>query len=228
MKPVFWKTAFRTLLKSLPFSVLPTPSTTENVMTWDLATISCGGSISPFVSSSRSSESSRSKRLRRTPLLGHAGTLTGADMRNLPEPEPVESPELDPDRGIGTGGIVLAADVAENEGSRPDWRRRRVGRSSDKTEDRPNLAGWNLSRRLDRGLESVDGDGDGEFGPAESGDQTTSDSSNSSGFESELGCLSCLKNRFVGEDEWKFMALWNSYFLSYFPLSEIFERNGVW
>ena len=118
--------------------------------------------------------------------------------------EPVDSPELDPDRGIGTGGIVLAADAAETDGSRPDWRRRRDGRSSAKAADRPNLADWNLSRRLDRGLDSAVGDGD--LGSAESGDQTTSDSSNSTGFDSELGCLSCPKNRFVGEVKRTFMV----------------------
>lgn len=118
-------------------------------------------------------------------------------MWNLAEIEPADSPELDPDRGIGTGGIVLAADVAETEGSRPERRRRRVGRSSAKAADRPNLAGCNLSRRLDEGLDSADGDS--EFGSGESSDQTTSDSSNSTGFDSELGCLSCPKNRFVDE-----------------------------
>lgn len=120
-------------------------------------------------------------------------------MWNLAEPEPAESLELDPERGIGTGGIALAADAAESDGSRPDLRRRRVGPSSHKAADRPNLPGWNLCRRMEEGLEAADGDG--ELRSAESGDQTTSDSSNSSGFESEPGCLRRPKNRFVVEDE---------------------------
>ncbi|PON84013.1 hypothetical protein TorRG33x02_201330 [Trema orientale] len=58
-KPVLVKIAFLTLLRSLPLSVLPFPSHTEEEQIWLLASFlaihSCGGTISSSSSSSSTS-----------------------------------------------------------------------------------------------------------------------------------------------------------------------------
>ena len=83
-KPVLRQIAFLTWRRSLPLSVLPTPSNTENVLFGvtpePLATISCGGSISSSSSSSSSKRASSSPFLRLGTLFDiRIGIFTGAD-----------------------------------------------------------------------------------------------------------------------------------------------------
>uniref|UniRef100_A0A2P2KHR0 Uncharacterized protein n=1 Tax=Rhizophora mucronata TaxID=61149 RepID=A0A2P2KHR0_RHIMU len=79
--PVRRHTAFLTCLRSFPLSVLPTPSSTEQATAGDcaLATISCGGSISPSASSASSSISSNSLSPVLLIAIDRTGTLTGAE-----------------------------------------------------------------------------------------------------------------------------------------------------
>lgn len=113
-KPVFCSTSFLTRRRSLPLSVLPTPSNTEKFVTCDLATITCGGTISSSSSScsfalSHASDSSttfKTSAFRPLLHLGHTGMLTGADWcwRTLPTTEAASLPS-----GTAIGLVALAA-----------------------------------------------------------------------------------------------------------------------
>ncbi|KAG9452608.1 hypothetical protein H6P81_005512 [Aristolochia fimbriata] len=185
-KPVFCQTAFRTRRRSLPLSVLPTPSKTENVVLCDLATISWGGSISSSVSSS-SSSSSTNLCLDLVKCRGHAGTFTGADCKYLAEAagEPARSSEMEPERGIATGRMVRAAVAAERVGSREGFLWTRARRSPDSAAVRPNLSGRKGWREPgeEEAVEKPDAGGEEEAseGGDDGPDQTMSLSSNSMG-----------------------------------------------
>ncbi|KAG9151305.1 hypothetical protein Leryth_002848, partial [Lithospermum erythrorhizon] len=91
--PVFSQIAFLTLLRSLPLSVLPTPSCTENdtilVLAICLARNSCGGILLPKQSTPSSSSSSSQHLLllflklfpvySSLSILDQSGTFTGSD-----------------------------------------------------------------------------------------------------------------------------------------------------
>lgn len=113
-KPVLRHTAFRTWRRSLPFNVLPTPSSTEDVVFGDRreprATISCGGNISSSASSSSSSAWARELLL----ALDRTGMFIGADWWNLligREWECLFSREIC--GGLGIAGTALIDDGNE-------------------------------------------------------------------------------------------------------------------
>lgn len=158
-------------------SVLPTPSNTEKVVPLcDLATISCGGSItSPSPSPSPSSSSSQIPNLPDDRALGQTGTFTGADCGNRAGADSPDEADLErPDRRTGKGGMARAAEAAA-EGSREGLRRTRGRLSSESAADMPGRSG--------RKGEAGGGDaGEGGWSSAgEEGGQTTSDSLSSKG-----------------------------------------------
>lgn len=111
-KPVLRHTAFRTWRRSLPFNVLPTPSSTEAVVLGDRpearATISWGGNISS--SSSSSSASARVLLL----ALDWPGTFIGADWWNFPMGRDCECLlSVDICGGLGIAGTALIGDGNE-------------------------------------------------------------------------------------------------------------------
>lgn len=148
-------------------SVLPTPSNTEKVVpVCDLATISCGGSItSPSPSSSPFSSSSQIPNIPNDRALGQTGTFTGADSPDKADPE-------HPDRRTGTGGMARAAEAAA-KGSREGLRRTRGRLSSESAAEIPGRSG----RKGEAG--GCDAGEGGWSSAGEEGDQTTSDSSSS-------------------------------------------------
>lgn len=117
-KPVWRHTALRTWRRSLPLRVLPAPSSTENASIGDcaLATISCGGNISPSPPSSSSLiTSSNSWYVRIAAARDMSGTFTGADWYLTEEGSGIRS-----SGGFGINGIMREEEEDDEEEDEAD------------------------------------------------------------------------------------------------------------